>query len=104
MSVNTTRSINNVNLFFNEKKNELLDNSLIIHNIVKIMSNYSVSVALATYGTLAPGMELHVKFVEEFLRKISVSHLFTHSFLARLSQGWFRSFIHELGAVTCTRN
>ena len=23
------------------------------------------------YGTLAPGLELHVKFVEEFLRNIS---------------------------------
>ena len=57
-----------------------------------------------TYGTLAPGLELHVKFVEEFLRNISVSHLLTHSFIVCFGQDLFRSFIPELWAVSCTRN
>ena len=67
-------------------------------------TQHNVKTGTYTYGTLAPGMELHVKFVEEFLRNISVSHLLTHFLIARLGQGWFCSFIHEFWVVSCTRN
>ena len=56
-----------------------------------------------TYDPLAPGLELHGKFVEEFLKKCSVSHLSTHLFIPRLGWGWFCSSIHELLAGSCTK-
>ena len=56
------------------------------------------------HGTLTSGLELHVKFVEEFLRDILVSLLITHLSILPLSQGWFNSLILEFGARYCTRN
>ena len=58
---------------------------------------------LSTYGTLAPGLELHVYFVDDFLKKCSVSHLSTYSFIARLGWGLFCSSIHDLLAGSGTK-
>ena len=38
-----------------------------------------------------------------FSQKCSVSHHSTHSFIAHLGWGWFRSSIHELLARSCTK-